>query len=554
VSFGELCSVLERSASISSRLMKVALIAEYLRGLEGEDLEIAARFMSGDVYPRGSGLDAGVGHSMLMEAVAEVTGAPREGLLEAYRRHGDLGEAARELMEARGGGALATLVQAEPLSLRGLYGELTRLARTSGEGSYQRKLSRVRGLLASCSPLEAKYLVKLLLGELRTGAVEGVVEQAIAEAFGVDLEEVKRGRLLTGDMGEVAELARRGELGRLGVRPFRPLGFMLAEALASPQEAAERYPGRELIAEYKYDGIRAQLHASGGEVRIFSRRLEDVTRSFPEVVESARGLDAILDGEAVAFRDGRPLPFRELQRRLRRKDPRELMEEVPVVYFAYDALYVGGRSLLDEPLRERRRALEELLGGGRGSIAVSPRWTVRSAGEIAELFRRSRAEGYEGLMLKDPESAYELGKRGWKWMKLKEELDTIDAVVVGAEYGHGRRAGLLSDLIFAVWDGGELKVVGKAYSGLTDREIEWMTRRLKELEVRDEGLRILVRPEIVVEVAFDSVQESDRHPGGYAFRFPRIKSVRLDKGPEDADTIEKLRRLAEISRARAKAK
>ncbi len=549
MSFGELCSVLEKSGSTRSRLAKVAMMSEYLRRLGEEELGIAARFLSGEIYPRGSGLDAGVGYRMLLDVAAQVTGASEEELLHAYRAHGDLGDALQEIL---GSGRIvqSPLMPAEPLSLKGVYDEFVRLAGTAGEGSYQRKIVRLRGLLTSCSPLEAKYVVKLLLGELRTGAVEGVVEQAIAEAFGAKLEDVKRARLMTGDLGEVAVLAKRGALGSVGISPLRPLDFMLAEALASPEEAVERYPGKALIAEYKYDGVRAQVHVVGEEVRIFSRRLEDITWSFPEVVEGVRGLDAVLDGEVVAFRDGTPLPFHELQRRLRRKNPHELSDEVPVVYFAYDVLYMDGRSLVDMPLSERKRWLSELLPERRGVVSTSPWWTVRSAEEIAELFRRSRDEGYEGLMLKDPDSTYELGKRGWKWMKLKEELDTLDAVVVGAEYGHGKRAGLLSDLIFAVWDGDSLKVVGKAYSGLTDREIEWVTKRLRELEIRDEGLRIYVRPEIVVEVAFDLVQESDRHVGGYALRFPRIKALRSDKGPEDADTMDKLRWLAEMAKRR----
>ncbi|MGB9734027.1 MAG: ATP-dependent DNA ligase [Conexivisphaera sp.] len=549
MSFGELCSVLEKSGSTRSRLAKVAMMSEYLRRLGEEELGIAARFLSGEIYPRGSGLDAGVGYRMLLDVAAQVTGASEEELLHAYRAHGDLGDALQEIL---GSGRIlqSPLMPAEPLSLKGVYDEFVRLAGTAGEGSYQRKIVRLRGLLTSCSPLEAKYVVKLLLGELRTGAVEGVVEQAIAEAFGAKLEDVKRARLMTGDLGEVAVLAKRGALGSVGISPLRPLDFMLAEALASPEEAVERYPGKALIAEYKYDGVRAQVHVVGEEVRIFSRRLEDITWSFPEVVEGVRGLNAVLDGEVVAFRDGAPLPFHELQRRLRRKNPHELSDEVPVVYFAYDVLYMDGRSLVDMPLSERKRWLSELLPERRGVVSTSPWWTVRSAEEIAELFRRSRDEGYEGLMLKDPDSTYELGKRGWKWMKLKEELDTLDAVVVGAEYGHGKRAGLLSDLIFAVWDGDSLKVVGKAYSGLTDREIEWVTKRLRELEIRDEGLRIYVRPEIVVEVAFDLVQESDRHVGGYALRFPRIKALRSDKGPEDADTMDKLRWLAEMAKRR----
>ncbi len=550
MSFGELCSVLERSGSTTSRLAKVAIISEYLRRLGCEDLRIAVRFLAGDAYPRGSGLDAGVGYSALMEALERATGLPKERLLELYRPRGDLGETAQEALSLAGR-AQAQLLPPSPLSLRDVEEEFLRIARITGEGSYQRKISRLVGLLTSCSPLEAKYLVKLLLGELRTGAVEGVVEQAVAEAFGADPEEVRRARLLTGSLEEAACLAKEGRLGEARLTPLRPLEFMLAEALAGPQEAFERYQGRRLVAEYKYDGIRAQLHAVGGEIRIFSRRLEDVTESFPEVVRSAEGLNVVLDGEIVAMRDGRPLPFRDLQRRLRRKRPEELAEEIPVRYIAYDVLYADGRSLIDLPLMRRKEELSRIIGDGRGVIQAAPWWLVGSAEEVEALFRRSREEGHEGLMLKDPDSSYELGKRGWRWMKLKEELDTVDAVVVGAEYGHGKRAGLLSDVIFAVWDGDELKVVGKAYTGLTDREIEWMTSRLKELAVREEGLRVWVRPEIVVEVAFDLVQESDRHEGGFAFRFPRIKSIRTDKRPEDADNIEKLRRLAEISRSRA---
>lgn len=549
MSFSGLCSLLERLSSTSGRLAKVAAMSDYMRGLDDDELRIAVRFLSGEAYPKGSGLDAGVGYSMLLDAIVGVAGIPRSRIAEIYRKYGDLGEAVHEIMSARSP-VQASLSPAEPLTLKAVYGEFVRLAGTLGRGSSQRKLIRLRGLLTSCSPLEAKYLVKLLLSELRTGAVEGLVEQAIAGAFNATPEEVKRARLFVGDLGEVAVIARRGRLGEVDVVPLRPLEFMLAEALASPEEAAERYPGRRLFAEYKYDGVRAQLHAVDGHVRIFSRRLEDVTGSFPEIVEDAKGLDAVLDGEIVAFKEGGPLPFRELQRRLRRRNPRELADEVPIAYFVYDVMYAGGRSLMNLPLRERRSVLAGLLPGRRGTISASPWWTVDGPDEIAELFHRSRAEGYEGLMLKDPDSSYELGKRGWKWMKLKEELDTVDAVVVGAEYGHGKRAGLLSDLIFAVWDGEELKVVGKAYSGLTDREIEWMTDRLRELAVREEGSTIWVRPEIVVEIAFDAVQESDRHPGGYALRFPRIKNVRSDKGPRDADTVDKLRRLAGITRMR----
>jgi DNA ligase-1 len=350
--------------------------------------------------------------------------------------------------------------------------------------------------------------------------------------------------LLLGDISEVAVLAKHGKLGQAAMRPLVPLSFMLADVMFSADEIAAYYIS-PLICEFKYDGIRVQLHKVGTQVKMFSRRLDDITDSYPEVAEAALAIqrDIVLDGELMAYRNGRPLHFQELQKRLRRKHvTEEMQKEVPVIYVPYDVLYLG-KPVIDLPLSERKILLSSLeLKEPFYDFGYK---IVRSAEEIATAFDSSREAGHEGLVLKDPESQYHPGKRGRHWAKLKRELDTIDAVIVAAEYGHGKRAGTLSDYTFAVRDGDRLKTVGKAYSGLTDKEIEEMTQRLLSTVTRDGGYRLEVRPEIVLEIAFDSIQKSDRHGSGFALRFPRIKYIRQDKTLADIDTLDKVRRIYE---------
>jgi DNA ligase-1 len=301
---------------------------------------------------------------------------------------------------------------------------------------------------------------------------------------------------------------------------------------------------KPVFAEYKYDGVRAQVHRRDGEARIFSRRLEDITPSFPEVTKAfhARGPDFIMDGEIVPYSNGRPLPFQLLQRRQRRNEGFEqAASNAPVVYFAFDLLLMGTKELIGEPLSTRKTELRKLVAGTTAEEAASE--NVETEAEVEATFRRSRDLGYEGLVVKDPAGTYTMGKRGSAWVKLKEELDTIDAVIVAAEYGHGKRAGVISDYTFAVRQGNDLKTIGKAYSGLTDQEIDEMTKRLKEITLEDFGYRRSVKPQIVVEVAFDSIQRSSRHDSGYALRFPRIKRIRMDKSLADIDTLERVARV-----------
>jgi DNA ligase-1 len=545
-SFGSLAQLLERVRSTSSRNLKVSELASYLSRLRGDELAAAVRLIWGRPVPRSLGREPSVGFSTLWRAALTVWRVGPGELGELLRAHGDLGEAVEAAAQR---GRVFQPFEAGELSLMDVAEAARRMALADGGGSTKLRLQLLVGLLSRCSPLEAKYLVKVFTGEMRVGVDAGMIEEALARAFKVDGGVVRRMVLAHGDLGEVAASLSRG-VWELPLTPGVPAGFMLAEPMASAGEIMRHF-GKRVICEFKYDGVRAQAHRWDGELRIFSRRMEDEAPSFPELVGSlAKNRHSfILDGEIVGFRDGRPLPFALLQRRLRRREPGGLAEQIPIAYFVYDILYLDGSVLVDRPLRERRAILQG-LGFEPPVLVVEPRW-VGGADEVDRLFAEALAGGYEGLMVKDPDSPYTPGRRGKLWVKLKRELDTLDCVVVGAEYGHGKRAGLLSDLIFAVWQGGSLKVIGKAYTGLTDQEILWMTRRLRETVVRDEGFRVWVRPEIVVEVAFDSIQRSDRHESGYALRFPRIKRLRLDKRPEEADSVERVVAILERQRARA---
>ena len=532
-----LAEALEAVRSTRSKKEKVRTIAEYLKGLGPEDAQVAARVAAGRSSERGSKSEAQVGYSTLLDVVKEVTGTTEADVSASYLRHGDLGEVTQEILSNK---KLQTLLE-ESLTLGDLEEAFQRLRSAKGKGSSSIRKSVVRSLILRATPLEGKYIVKVLTAEMRTGLVSGLLEEAIAEAYSLSKDEAARAHMVIGDIGALAKAAAAGEVGRIRIEPFRPVNFMLAEPMASASEVASHF-NKKVYAEYKYDGVRAQVHRRKGEVRVYSRRLEDITASFPEVSEglSGPGVDFILDGEIVAFSEGRPLPFQLLQRRLRRLEGfEEAARNAPVVFFAFDILLRGSEELVGLPLAKRKLELNRIIKRTAARMAGSS--MVDTEREIQTTFRKSRELGYEGLVVKDPESVYTMGKRGSGWVKLKEELDTIDAVIVAAEYGHGKRAGVISDYTFAVRQGEDLKTIGKAYSGLTDKEIEEMTARLKEITMKDYGYRRTVKPEVVVEVAFDSIQKSNRHDSGYALRFPRIRRIRADKSVADADTLEKVK-------------
>jgi DNA ligase-1 len=535
----------EAVAATTKKLEKAALLGAYFHTLADEDLARAARYFAGQQFALRDARTTNVGGGVLRDAISEVTGLDTENLRPRYVRLGDSGEVAHEAFaETRPATLRPTFTLAETESLIELLSET--------RGTKGKKAVLVAAL-ARATPVEAKYLVKLLVGDLRIGLKGGLVEDAVARAFERPLASVAFADMLTGDIGETAVLARRGELEGRALRLFHPIKFMLATAAADLADVARTMP-EEFYVEDKFDGIRAQAHAEAGRVAIFTRTLDDVTHRFPELVAPLASLrsDAVIDGEIVPARGETILPFAELQKRLGRKTVgAELLASTPVVFVAYDLFYKAGRVLIDEPLSERRAALEELVGDdAAGALRLSKMKRVRDVAELDEEFDAARARGNEGLMVKDPRSSYKPGKRGREWLKIKRALATLDVVVTAVEVGHGKRRHLLSDYTFAVRrsaDDPELLNVGKAYSGLTDAELleltEWF--RAHTLEEFAHGRVRTVEPSVVLEVTFDRVQESKRHKSGYALRFPRILRLRDDKTPAEIDTLEAVRKLAE---------
>ncbi|MEM3502822.1 MAG: ATP-dependent DNA ligase [Nitrososphaeria archaeon] len=538
LSFAETC---EKVRGTSSKNMKIEIVSNYLRSLGDDDLKIACNLLSGQIFPPWENIELQVGYSTLLDIFKEVSGLNDESLREIIIKHGDLGDASEEILKRR---VIKPLVE-EKYNLSQIYLQLRKVAESTGKGSFLEKKKILTGIYLNMTPLEAKYFTKILTGEMRIGLVSGLIIESISEAFARGFDEVNEAFLLINDAGETAVLAKCGRLSDARLELLHPTNFMLAESMQSAEEI-EKYFRKELICEFKLDGVRVQCHKKGDIVKIFSRRGNEVSKQFPEIVEdlSKIGNDFILDGEIIAFKDGKPLPFSKLQQRLQRKYvDKQLIEEIPLVLFVYDILYFDNESVYKRTLVERKRIIEKIKFVGR--IKRLEYTFVSKKEEIERKFQESVELGYEGLMLKDPSSFYTVGKRGKYWIKLKKELDTIDAVIVAAERGHGKRAEIFSDYVFSIWDNNVLKTIGKAYSGLTDKELLEINERLKELTVKDEGWRLIVRPEIVIEVAFNGIQKSSRHESGFALRFPRIKRIRDDKSIEEADTIEKVRAIYE---------
>lgn len=560
-------------AATTKKTEKIRLLASYFRSRLVDEGAQAAIFLSGRAFPAWEERTLNVGGSLLWQVISKITGKPDVALTAAYRRHGDLGAAAQELL------AQVHCKDAQ-LRLRDVAATFDHLSRTSAAAE---KLRLLEGLLRRAAPGEAKYIIKIIGGDLRIGLRESLVEEAIAAAFEEKTKDVQRANMLLGDIAGTLRLASAHRLNEAGMRLFHPIGFMLASPAEDAQEAFTFFQHSNV--EDKYDGIRAQAHCGGKEdprVRIFSRTLDEISKSFPELPPALRAIPeaAVLDGEILAWNPGtgQALPFSRLQQRLgRKKVSQQLARDVPVVYMVFDVLYSGAELTLERPLSERRELLEKIFtsapergflvedgvaaedaqgklvfepaisstssDSGQPRVILAPVVKADSAEHLDALFEQGRARGNEGLMVKDVNSAYTPGRRGKSWLKLKRELATLDVVVTAVEWGHGKRAKVLSDYTFAVRDGDRLLNVGKAYSGLTDVEIAEMTQWFLEHTIEDHGYRRTVEPAIVLEVAFNNMMRSERHESGFALRFPRILRIRTDKPPEEIDTLETVKEI-----------
>jgi ATP-dependent DNA ligase I len=543
----------EAIAATPAKLEKIRLLADYLRSLTSKQLPIATPYFTGKAFAQSDSRTLQIGWAVIFRALQGATKVSDAEFHRVASTHGDAGKTAFEVLDGR--------TTRQPFSIRESGELFENLHRLRGPIA---KAELLRNRFSKLSAREGQYVVKILTGDLRIGLREGLVEEAIAKAFGVPLEQVREANMLLGAIGQTALLASRNELHRAELSIFRPIKCMLATPEPTAEAVWERFSeatgtSRKLALsapttvylEDKFDGIRAQLHRSVQRVEIFSRDLRRITGQFPELADQARNFqgELIIDGEIIAFEKGRGLTFFDLQKRLGRKnDSADLFAhaaaDVPVAFVIFDLLWLNGRSFLKTPLHERRRHLSRVRLPPHFQIAsVIP---VHSAAEIEEAFQQARQRLNEGLMIKDPDSFYLPGNRGMFWFKLKRELATLDVVVVGAEFGHGKRNSVLSDYTFAVRDEttGNLLPIGKAYSGLTDAEIAELTEHFKQNTIADHGRYREVKPDVILEVAFNSIQPSSRHASGLALRFPRIKAIRRDKNVDAIDTLQYARELA----------
>ncbi|MEZ0344974.1 MAG: ATP-dependent DNA ligase [Infirmifilum sp.] len=512
VSFQELVRVAKEVERMRSKLEKIKVLTSFIGSLDPEEAKTAVLLLTGRIFPEGDARELGVGFSTVSEVV-------------------------EQLKTSR----IAPLFSGSP-SLWEVYHTLDKVSTVSGEGARNKKVNLLRGLFARLDAEELEYLLRIIFGEPRIGANVGIVLEALARVGGYSQEEIRRAYMLTGDIGELA----RRVVGGINIRDiklelFRPVKPMLADMAYTPLEVLREHSGYT-SAEYKYDGLRVQVHVKDGRIEVFSRRMNRITGFLPDVVEAVKANlkaeSGVLDGEALGLVGDRPISFQDIARRFRRKNDFEsFLKTLPLRVYFFDLLYLNGKMLIDESYSRRRSMLEEVLP----PELLARQVYVETPEELERAFKEALDNGHEGLVCKHPGSNYEPGNRGRKWLKLKN-AETVDCVVTAAEWGHGRRSGWLSDYYLAVRDErtGDFAVVGKTFKGLTDAEFQEMTRKLLALKVREEGWVVHVKPQIVVEVEYSEIQRSSRYPSGLALRFARIKRIRADKSPEDVTTLQEL--------------
>ncbi len=542
--FSKFCESVER---ISSTLEKTARISVFIREIDDdEDLYNVILFLTGRVHPEWSDKDVGVGIGLIYEALRISTGVEKRVIEDLVREKGDFGLSAEEVVRKK----KQTSLFSEELTIKKVREVLDEISNLSGEGSQKRKIILLSELYISCTPIEARYLTRLILKEMRLGVGEGIIRDAISKAFGIDSEIVERAFMVTNDYGKVAVSAKNGgkdALVKMKITPHIPVKMMLAQVAESVEDAVKDI--KHLGVEWKFDGTRVQVHYSNGKVTIYSRRLENVTNALPEIVSEIKSKvkdEVILDGEIIAVKDGKPMPFQHVLRRFRRKHSISAMvEKIPLMVYFYDIIY-DEEEIIDLPLEERRKRLINAVNESE-MIKIANQVVTNDPDEIKRIFDEAINAGHEGVMLKNLDSRYIPGKRGKNWLKLKATMETLDLVVVGGEWGEGKRSNLISSYELACLDEeGNFLKVGKVATGFTDEDLEELTELFREEIEFQEGKKVIFHPKYVFEVAYQEIQKSPKYESGYALRFPRFVRLRDDKSVEEADTIERVARLYEM--------
>ncbi|HMF32056.1 MAG TPA: ATP-dependent DNA ligase [Candidatus Lokiarchaeia archaeon] len=553
--FATLCELFEQVAATSSVNRKVKLVAGFLRSTPLEEIPIAVHALVGSLISRGTGAPTNVGYATILKVAQQVAGVTDDALEEARKAHGDLGGAIEALFQDRKV-RQATLFASQPPTIQEVAKLFDRL-QVTGPGSVARKKQWLGAFLARLTGQEAKYFIRLLLGWLNIGLQSPLVLRAIASVARVPEESLRRAVMKYPDAGELAKIALTegvGGLDNVQITPLIPVLPMLAMQADSLQGAIHDFGGT-LAAEYKYDGLRLQVHQAEDRVEVFSRRLTRLTDQFPDIVEAWQevtpGTDCVVEGELVGLLGDRIAPFQVFMQRLRTYGVADAAERVPAAVFLFDILYFEDRDVTALSYADRYAILEQKITPN-DTIHLATRKVSSDAAELQEFFDVAVAAGCEGLMLKDLRANYMPGTRGTRMLKYKKTLDTLDLVLVGAEYGEGKKSALLSRLFFAAWDETreKLTTVAKVSTGLTDAETQEISERITPLVVREEGRRVEVVPKLVCEILADEILESPRFEGGYALRFARITRIRDDLSVEDADDAVKILQRYSTQRSR----
>lgn len=549
--FSQLAGLYEQLDSTTKKLEKRDMLAGFYKKCPEDKLYKAVLLSMATVFPKGE-QELGIAEGMIKRAIEKVTGASSGEVVEKFKNTGDLGLAAEKLMEKRKQHVLAK----RELTIDHVFDNLRRLPSLAGKGSQDKKISLIAELLSSATPKEARYIVRTTLGQMRIGVAGGIVRDALAKAFDKNAKDIEHMYNVTGDYGHVAERVKKGKI-KADVELFRPINVMLAERGGDDIKAAVESFENPAI-EIKYDGFRVLINKKGNEIKIFSRRLEDVTRQFPDIVSWSRQLKAaecIVDGETVAYdaAKDKTLPFQQLSRRIQRKyDIEKMVNEIPIQVNLYDLIYLNGKSYMKEPLKERWAALKKIVKPSK-NFKLAEHIETKSLKEAEEFYSASLKDGQEGAIVKNLDAHYQPGRRAGFWLKVKPILEPLDLVVVGAEWGEGRKAKWLSSVILAARRGSKLVSTGRMSSGFTEEQLGELTKTLKPLIIKEEGKVVTVRPQIVVEIGYEEIQKSPKYESGYAFRFPRLLRFRTDeKKPEDADTVAAIEKIFRMQRGRKK--